>query len=202
MLPSDVTGVILAGGRARRLGGVPKGLLERGGRPIVAGTIDTLGQVAGDCLLVTDDPGPYLFLGTRIIPDAVHGVGPAGGVLAALEHIATPFALVVGCDMPGVSAGVLAVLRDREARFDVVVPEVGGLVEPLCARWARAAAPVLRQALADGVRKMSSLMGRLLLERVPESVLLEADPQLALLGNVNTPEDADRLGVTRGRLIR
>jgi molybdopterin-guanine dinucleotide biosynthesis protein A len=158
--------------------------------------------VASGCLLVTDDPEPYRALGLPHLPDAVHGVGPAGGVLAALEHIETPFALVVACDMPGVSAAVLTLLRDRDARFEAVVPEVNGLLEPLCARWARSAAPVLRRALEGGTRKMSSLLGLLLLERVPESALRIADPGLELVGNVNTPDDLERLRITRGRLIQ
>lgn len=195
---SAVTGVILAGGRAERLGGIAKGMLARDGRPLVAGIAAALAEVAGERLLVADDPGPYAALGLPTIPDAIHGVGPAGGLLAALEHVTTPWVLVVACDMPGIAAPLLALLRDREERYDVVVPVVGGMPEPLCARWATRIAPAIREELGRGRRKMSGLLDALVVERLDEKLLREVDPALELTGNVNTPADAARLGLVLG----
>jgi molybdopterin-guanine dinucleotide biosynthesis protein A len=194
-----VTGVILAGGRAERLGGIAKGMLERDGRPLVARIAAALAEVAGARLLVADDPTPYAALGLPSIPDAIRGVGPAGGLLAALEHVTTPWVLVVACDMPGVAAPLLALLRDREERYDVVVPVVGGLPEPLCARWATRVAPVIREEVRQGRRKMSTLLEPLVVERLSEAILRMVDPGLELTGNVNTPADAERLGLVLGR---
>lgn len=202
MLRDAVTGVILAGGRAERLGGIAKGMLERGGRPIVLRTADALAEVASACLLVADDPTPYGALELPTIPDAIPEMGPAGGLLAALEHVSTPFLLVVACDMPAVGVPLLALLRDRDERFDAVVPVVGGLVEPLCGRWAARAAPVIRAALEGGERKMSSLLELLVVERLSEDVLRSADPGLELTQNVNTPEDVTRLSLLPGRWKR
>ena len=198
-----VTGVILAGGRATRLGGIAKGLLEKDGRPLVTRTAATLAEVSGDrLLLVADDAAPYAELGLETIGDAIVGAGPAGGLLAALEHVRTPFAIVVACDMPHLTRPLLELLRDRDARFDVVIPEVGGLVEPLCARWAARAAPALRGQLARGVRKMSALLEGLEVEVLSETVLRTADAELEFASNVNTADDADRLGLVHRKRPR
>lgn len=194
--------MILAGGRAERLGGIPKGLLEQGGRPIALALADALHEVAAERLLVADDPGPYAALGLPVIPDAIARCGPAGGLLAALEQARTAFVLVVACDMPAVGAPLLTLLRDRDPRFDVVVPVVGGLVEPLCARWATRVAPVLRAAIEGGERKMARLLAPFVVERLSEDVLRTVDPNLELTTNVNTPADAERLGLAPGKWSR
>lgn len=170
-------------------------MLEREGRPLVAAVAEALAGVASGRLLAADDPTPYAALGWPSVPDAFHGIGPAGGLVAALEHATTPFVLVVACDMPGVASPVLALLRDRDPRFDVVVPEVAGLPEPLCARWATRAAPAIRAAVESGVHKMAALLERVVVERLGEDVLRTVDPSLALTSNVNTPADAARLGI-------
>lgn len=202
MLRSAVTGVILAGGRAERLGGIAKGMLEHDGVAIARRIADALVEVASGCVLVADDPGPYAALGLPAIPDAIAGSGPAGGLLAALEHATTPFVLVVACDMPAVGAPLLALLRDRDERWDAVVPVVRGLVEPLCARWAVRAAPSFRAAVEAGERKMASLLEGFAVERLQEDVLRIVDPELALTDNVNTPADAARLSLSPGKVKR
>ena len=189
MRRDEASGAILVGGGARRLGGVPKGLYLRDGEPIVARLARALGAVARDVRLVADDPSPYAALGLPSVPDAIAGVGPAGGLLAALESATTPWVLVVAGDMPAVAPAVLALLRDRDARFDCVLPLVDGRLEPLCARWAARVAPLVRRAIEEGERALHALVDRVDADRVGEDELRAVDPTLRSLGSVNTPAD-------------
>src|SRR5215813_11755975 len=79
----DATFAIIAGGRARRLGGLPKGLLEFHGKPIIERLVE-LGRPFAETLLVTDDPQPYSAFGLRSVADLVPGRGAPGGVHSAL----------------------------------------------------------------------------------------------------------------------
>ena len=98
----DVTLAILAGGQGRRLGGVPKGLLLRDGRPLLAHLL-TLAPRFADSVLVTSYPEPYQHFGVRTVADVVAQRGAPGGVHAALATARTPWVQVVAADMPFVS---------------------------------------------------------------------------------------------------
>jgi molybdenum cofactor guanylyltransferase len=195
--PADVTGVILAGGQATRLDGFPKGRLRLGDVTLAERIRDALAAACGPLLVVTGDAEAYRDLGVPLIGDRLEGLGPIGGLEAALSHIRTPWALVAACDMPGLHAEVLTYLRDRDTRFQAVVPRVGGHLEPMCARWARGVLPTVRRRIATGDNKMAALLGDLVIEEITEEELRSVDPNLELRHNVNTPEDAWRLGVRR-----
>lgn len=197
--PRDVTGVILAGGLATRLGGRPKGLLRREGGTLAENARDVLRSVAGSILLVSNDSEPYAALGVTIIADRIAGLGPIAGLEASLASASTPWILVVACDMPRLTVPVLTLVRDRDARFDAVVPRVAGRVEPLCARYSRKILPTVRDCIARGELKMSLLLSHLTVDEIDERTLRDVDPELEATANVNTPEDAARLGIEIGR---
>lgn len=197
--PRDVTGVILAGGRATRLGGGPKGLLHRNGRTLAENARDVLQAVTGSVLLVSNEAQPYEALGVPVIADRIAGLGPIGGLEAALAHASTPWIIVVACDMPRLTVPVLTLVRDRDARFDAVVPRIGEHVEPLCARYSRSILPTVRDSIARNELKMSRLLSRVIVDEIDEDTLRAVDPELQATANVNTPEDAARLGVEISR---
>ncbi|MBI2894346.1 MAG: molybdenum cofactor guanylyltransferase [Deltaproteobacteria bacterium] len=193
----DVTGVILAGGRATRMGGFPKGLMRRDGRTLAERARDLLGAVTANVLLVANEERSYAGLGIPMIRDRIADLGPIGGLEAALTHVSTPWTIVVGCDMPLLSVAVLTLVRDRDERFDAVVPRIGEHLEPLCARYSRSILPVVRECIARGELGMSRLLTHLTVDELDEATLREVDPALEAIANVNTPEDADRMRVER-----
>src|SRR6185436_2052358 len=85
--PTDVTGVILAGGLSRRMGGGDKGLLELAGRPMLAHVVCRLRPQVGAILVnANGDPARFAPLGLPVVPDTVGGfVGPLAGVLAGMR---------------------------------------------------------------------------------------------------------------------
>lgn len=100
--PGAVTGLILAGGRGRRLGGIDKGLLEVGGQPLVQRVGQRLaGQVGTLLLSANRHLDRYRALGFAPLTDGRHrDAGPLAGLCAGLAACATPWLLAVPCDMP------------------------------------------------------------------------------------------------------
>jgi molybdopterin-guanine dinucleotide biosynthesis protein A len=142
-------------------------------------------RAAAGAVTLVGTPETYTPLGLRVIPDALPGEGPLGGIVTALRDSASEFNLILACDMPAVSAEFLLQLLDEaEARAaGVLLPYTGGgHLEPLCAVWNRRAPPSLEAALARGVRKVTDA-----LTGIP--IYTWFVPQLVHFTNVNTPED-------------
>ena len=110
---SHVSGVILAGGQSRRMGGSPKALIPFDGRPLVSYIVEKVTAVLPDCLVVTNSPELYAFLGLPMIGDAFPGGGSLGGIYSGLAAVPGDAALCLACDMPFVSTGLLAHLAER-----------------------------------------------------------------------------------------
>ncbi|HXX31390.1 MAG TPA: molybdenum cofactor guanylyltransferase [Myxococcaceae bacterium] len=194
-LPEEgVTLAILAGGRARRLGGVPKGLLLREGRSLLAHLLE-LGPGFDEVLLVTPEAAPYQGFPVRTVADRVAGRGAPGGVHAALVEARSPWVLAVAADMPFVTRAVVdRLLAERGPEVDAVGFEVQGRLEPLLACYRTRAAEVFAAALADEP-SFRDLWRGLRARVLSSQALAEVDPGCRSVVSINTPEDARAWGV-------
>jgi len=183
---NDVTALILAGGRATRMGGVEKHLIEvdtgDGRRETILTRLARVlaPRVAEIVVAAARDAS-----GFRTVRDPIEGVGPLAGIAAGLAAARTPWLLVVAGDMPYVTAAVVEqLLAARADAFDAIGVRANGLPEPLvCVLHARARAAVERR-LAAGRYKASGLLTD---EDLRVRWLDGVDPQA--LRNVNRPED-------------
>lgn len=197
--PLRPRGAILAGGKASRYGGHPKGLVEVGGVAIldrlVAGCREAFGEAP---LLVANHPEAATWHpGLTVVPDGLADAGTLGGLLTAIEFDPRPV-VCVAWDMPFVTAPLLARLGRDLDRFDAVLPESDGPrgIEPLCAGYAAAAAPAIREAIARGDLRAIGFHGAIRVARVPAGEVRGFGDPTTLFFNVNTPADAaaaDRL---------
>ena len=187
--PPEVAAAILAGGGAARMGGRPKSFLEVGGRRIIDRQLEVLRPRYPEILISANEPERYAELGLPVVPDAVPGQGPLGGILAVLEAARADRVQVVACDMPRITAAALDLVSDPRRDADVVVPVAFGRAEPLFARYSRACAPAIRAPLAAGERKVAGLFPFVRVVEIPEAELRAVDPDLAFLGNLNAPGD-------------
>jgi molybdopterin-guanine dinucleotide biosynthesis protein A len=175
---------VLAGGASSRMGR-DKALLAYRETTLVEYVARVVREAVGSVTLI-GDPDRYRELGHKVYRDKVSGCGPLGGIHTALSVSATDWNLVVACDMPGISAGVLQRLIEPEAepgRNCVMAVGPGGEPEPLCAVYHRRCLPVLAAAIRDKRFKMRGLVPELAVELRP----LDA----TVLANVNTPDEWD-----------
>lgn len=100
--PQDITGLILAGGRGSRMGGVDKGLQNFNGIPLALHTLMRLGpQVQTVMVNANRNLSAYESFGASVWPDAsADFAGPLSGFLVGLERAETPYLLTVPCDTP------------------------------------------------------------------------------------------------------
>jgi len=111
----DITGLILAGGRGSRMGGVDKGLQAHLGMPLAMHALLRLSPQVGEVLINANrNLAAYESMGAPVWPDALPDYpGPLAGFLAGLEHCATPYLATVPCDSPQFPADLVARLAER-----------------------------------------------------------------------------------------
>ena len=100
--PNDITGLVLAGGRGSRMGGVDKGLQNHHGMPLAMHALLRLGPQVGELMINANrNLGAYESMGAPVWPDALPDfAGPLAGFLAGLERCETPYLVTVPCDSP------------------------------------------------------------------------------------------------------
>jgi molybdopterin-guanine dinucleotide biosynthesis protein A len=189
-------GAILGGGRATRLGGVAKGLLEVGGRRMIDRVADALAPVTSELLLVTGDPDAAGWLpGARVVRDVLPGGGSAAGIHAALVAAGGPV-IVTAWDLPFVDARVIAeLLRESDGpTVDAVVPAgaTDGTFEPLCGWYAPACADAIAHAWETGDRSLHGVLRRVRTRVVPADCFVAWGGSNRLFFNVNTADDLSR----------
>ena len=193
------TGVILAGGAARRFGGAPKGLERVGGRRIIDRVAHALRQVTDRRLVVSAHPGAGRWLSDAdSIAEPQPGRGPLAAIVAALEHTGGPV-LVTAWDMPFLSPALLGELRRLGERGGVaaVVPTgADERPEPLCAWYAPACLEHFTARLRAGAGAVHAALDGVPTLRLPASRVLDWGAPARLFLSVNDAHDlatAERL---------
>lgn len=192
-------GVILAGGQATRMGGGDKGRLRLGGKSLMGHVIDRLApQVAGLALNANGDATRFADLNLPVLPDSVEGfAGPLAGVLAGLDWAAGQGAdtiVTAAADTPFFPCDLVPqlLLASEGMTHPLVLattpdPKRGTSRHPTFGLWPVALRNDLRDALADGLRKVVLWTDR---HHGREALfpVAEFDPFF----NINTPQDLSR----------
>lgn len=195
VLTERVAGVVLAGGKGRRMGGADKALLVIDGEPVLERTLRVLRGCFPRVLVVSNSPERYRRFGVDVVPDEFPHQGPLAGIHAALGHLTEPYAFVVACDMPFLRREPIALLVSRLGAWDAVIPEWEGDIEPLHAIYATALRPAMDRALREGVSAIRDFLPRIRVDYVPEGVMRQVSGAEESLRNINTPEEAARFAV-------
>lgn len=193
--------VILAGGRARRLGGRDKAALDIGRSTILERQLALLRPLVDRILIVVSDASHthnaarFATADVPVVTDLKPGTGPLGGIYTAIQEAATPRVLVTACDLPFLTAPFLARLMTDGRDVDVVLPRAGGGYHPLAATYSQRAGEAFGAQLDQGVRKITDAIfaaDDLVVRELGPDELAPYDPNGTLLFNVNTPDDYAR----------
>lgn len=194
----NVAAALLAGGEARRLGGVFKPGLRVGDRTILDRQIAALHDAGVRETVIVGGDHPDRVAGVHYVADAARG-GALGGLYSALLVATAPIVVVFAGDMPFVTAPLvrrLAAIGDADA----VVARVDGRWHPLCAAYRRGVAAQLKQRLDRGALRLTDALEDMRVRELDARDLAELDSTTMLLMNVNTPDDyaaAERHARTR-----
>jgi molybdopterin-guanine dinucleotide biosynthesis protein A len=183
---------ILVGGRARRFGGIAKGLLATAdGRSIVARLIDASREALPDAPIhLVGDASAYTEFGLYALNDAPAGIGPLGGLRALLVRAGdegSAAAIALACDLPAIDAALLRRLAQSDPGALALAPRTeGGLWSALSARYATGALPVIETLVSEGQHSLQRIFERLG-ERAVE--LATTRDELDRLVDWDRPED-------------
>ena len=163
MKKDDVTGLVLAGGRASRMGGVDKGLQLLRGVPLVRHALDRLAPQVGPLMINANRHLElYAAFGAPVWPDETGDyAGPLAGVLAGMAHCATPWMVTVPCDTPRFPADLVATLAAAvdAANARIAVP-VTDQRQPVFCLVDTSLQDDLREFLRGGGRKVEHWLAR------------------------------------------
>jgi molybdopterin-guanine dinucleotide biosynthesis protein A len=185
--------VILAGGRSRRLG-VDKAFLSVLGRPLIAHIVSRLAALSADLIVVTNTPAPFseLDLPVRLVADERPGQGSLMGIYSGMKAARHAYTLVVGCDMPFLSEPLLRYMTTLTAGYDVVIPRINGLFEPLHAIYEQRCLQPMAHLLDTGASQVIAFFPLVRVREVHQREIELFDADLRSFVNVNTAEDWER----------
>jgi molybdenum cofactor guanylyltransferase len=199
---TDVTGVLLAGGQSRRMGGGDKGLLELAGRPMLGHVICRLrAQVGAIVINANGDASRFAAFGLPVVPDTVTGfVGPLAGVLAGMRWSAVKapdarWIVTAAGDAPllpgDLVARLIAAVEGRSGT--IALAQSHGELHPVIGLWPVALADDLEEQLRGGVRKVLHWTDRHGTVPVPFPPARVCGIDIDPFFNANTPQELDQL---------
>lgn len=189
---AELTAVILAGGRASRMGGNDKGLIALNGKPMIAHLIDRLRPQAGQLVINANrNLTCYQQYGFPVVTDRWPDFpGPLAGLASALPQINTDYILCSPCDTPHLPADVAARLYQALAaqQSDVAIAMTGDDMQATCFLIRRAACADLERYLTDGGRQVQRWL------RGKHWTGVDFADQAKAFANINTPEELAQAG--------
>jgi molybdopterin-guanine dinucleotide biosynthesis protein A len=182
---NGVSGIVLAGGQGRRMGGVDKGLQPLRGKPMVAWVLERLAPQVDEIIVnANQNLEAYARFGHRVVPDAIGGfAGPLAGLHAGLCAAMHPLAATVPCDSPFLPPDLVARLRGALRANDLAVARTGDQPHPVFSLVRSSVRAHLEAFLASGGRKIDAWYATL------KVVEVAFDDEAQAFRNINTREE-------------
>jgi len=194
-----ITGLVLAGGQGRRMGGVDKGLQPLRGRPMVEWVLERLAPQVDEVIVNANaNVERYGAFGHRVVGDAIGGfAGPLAGLHAGLAAAAHPLLVTVPCDSPFLPRDLVTRLKERLDRdgCDLAVAKTGDQPHPVFSLVRASVLPHLTAFLEGGGRKIDAWYATLKVVEVP------FDDEADAFSNIN-PRDELAAHETRPEAAR
>ena len=180
-----ISGIVLAGGLGRRMGGLDKGLKELRGKPMVQWALERLAPQVDDIVInANQNLERYRAFGHRVVSDEIGGfAGPLAGLHAGLKAVKHPLAVTVPCDSPFLPMDLVSRLRAHLGQNHLAVAKTGDQPHPVFALVRREYRENLESFLAQGGRKIDAWYASL------EIVEVAFDDEAEAFRNINTPEE-------------
>jgi len=185
---SEVSAVILAGGKSRRMG-MDKALLQYQRQSLLLRAIEFLTGLFPEVLVASCDPRRYPDLPVPCVPDELPGEGALVGIHAGLKAAKNQVVFVMACDHPFPQAELVRHLVQVAPDADLTIPSTARGFEPLFAVYGKTCLPFIALMVAEGERRIRLLMDLVNARQINENELRRFDPELASFININTPDD-------------
>lgn len=192
MKHSNITAIILAGGKSSRMG-KDKAFVAFSGRPLIEILIDKISSVFGDLIIVTNKPALYRKYGLRIEVDITKDKGPLAGIYTGLISSEDNYNFIFACDMPFLSRDLIRYMAGERDGYDAVIPEYNGRLEPLCAVYSKSCIRPIETELSRNNLKISDFTKYINARIIRGDEISKFGSDRILFANINTPEDMNNL---------
>ena len=189
-----MTSIILAGGKSLRLGR-SKALQSIGGKSLIQWVVDRLAILSTEIIIATAH-GEAVPCSSAVkiktVADIYPGKGPLVGIYSGLIASSSSRAIVVGCDTPFLSVGLLEYMTQNLGESDVALPRIGEMVEPLCAVYSKNCLAPIQELLEQNELRISELFRMVKVKYVEEDEINGFDPEHLSFFNINSQADLTR----------
>ncbi len=189
----NVTSIVLAGGKNTRLGR-NKALETIDGKSLIENVVERLKPLTRQLLIVTSrERSNFLAIGNAdILVDLYPDKGPLGGLYTGLLASRSPRSVVVACDMPFLNQALLSYMIQISASFDLVVPRLNNMVEPLHAVYSKDCLAPMERLLKMSRLSLLQLLNLVRVRYVDTKEINRFDPKHLSFFNVNTEYDLEK----------
>lgn len=189
---TDVTGVLLAGGKSRRMG-EDKRSLHVGARTLFECSLSVLHSVFTDVLVVIAQDSPALEAGVPVYRDLVPDCGSIGGLYTGLKRATTPYIFSVACDMPFLNPRAIDYFVGLKCGADIVMAKLHNGFHPMHALYSQRCLPIIEEMIKERNLKIQTIVAHpaLTVRLLNKTDLQSIDPEGRSFLNVNTPADLE-----------
>jgi molybdopterin-guanine dinucleotide biosynthesis protein A len=189
-----MTSIILAGGKSLRLGR-SKFLEIIEDKSLIQWVVDRLAVLSTEIIIATAR-GEAIPCSSAVeiktVADMYPRKGPLAGIYSGLMASSSSRAIVVGCDTPFLSTGLLEYMTQTSPTFDIAVPRIKDKVEPLCAVYSKNCLAPIQGLLEQNELRIIELFRMVKVKYVREDEINSFDPEHLSFFNINSQADLDR----------
>ena len=189
-LIADVTGVLLAGGKSRRMG-QDKRLLSIGDETLYTRSLSVLRAIFERVVVVVAQDSPLMASDAPVLRDVIPHCGSLGGLYTGLKEARTQWVFAVACDMPFLDPGTIRHFTSLKGEGDVIMAKLRNGFQPMHALYHRNCLPIMEGLIHAQDFKIHRLADHpaLRVRIVTPKELSRVDPEGRSFYNVNTPAD-------------
>jgi molybdenum cofactor guanylyltransferase len=188
---SDITAIILAGGKGKRFDNQAKGLLKYDDRNFMEVITEELSKVTND-IIISANTTDYNYLNYPVYPDIIPDKGPMGGLFTGLTVSKNQTNLVIACDMPFISSDFLYDLSRQLQDYDAVIPITSNRKHPLYGCYSKNCIYQIHHLLRKNILKMQDLFNFLSIKYIEIDEPLSTQ-NIKQVSNINTLEDYNKI---------
>lgn len=145
---SDITGIILSGGKSSRMG-ENKSLLDLGGKKVIERVVELMQTLFPKVLLITNTPHEYSFLDLSMFKDIYEYKGPLAGIHSGLAHSKTEQNFIISCDIPLMKSEMIEFIVDYKTEKPITVCRADGFIQQLAGRYSKSVLPQVENSLKN-----------------------------------------------------
>jgi molybdenum cofactor guanylyltransferase len=192
IMETEVTGVLLAGGKSLRMGRDKQHLVV-GEQTLLQRGLTVLRSIFQEVLVVIAQDSSPLNIDARVVRDLVPHCGSLGGLYTGLMQADTPCIFVAACDMPFLNQAVITQFTDQRATADIVMAKLADRLHPMHALYGKGCLPALEERIRARQLKIQDLLSQpsIRVRYITEADLQSIDPSWRSFHNVNTPADLE-----------